>query len=162
MDLYERFSMAFASAEVELTTSLPICNKECEILFFYSIGRKKGQDNYFGAIHHAYKRNNKDGMIVDITDQLKQSDIYGACKGCLLQPTILDENAYEKEELYETQYEEFYKQMITGETNEDFSELCGELLDCFYELVPRGQLRDMYEALGKEYFDCLRAASHKA
>ena len=156
MSIYDRFKSAFASSEVELARSLPVCNKGKEIMFFYSTRPNNSNSFCFEALHHVYRRDVLTSEVNDITDTLLQSDIVKACSGAIIRPLLMGEEAYEKEDEYEFLYENFYRHYISKDFDHGFSETCRQLRECFDSLIPQSPLKLLYETIGSEFFEILQ------
>lgn len=159
MSISNRFGQAFSSAEVELACSLPICNRDNEVLFFYSTKPNDESSYFFGTVQHVFSRDNKSGQVVELSTFPFSKKGLEACSGCIIKPKIMDEIAMDTEDKYYALYEQFYENAYNSEQQAVFSDCCRQLLSCFNELIPDGPLKELYEEIGTDYFEYLREHS---
>lgn len=151
MTINDRFRTILSSVEVELACSLPICNRDYEILFFYSTLPNDEYSYIFETLFYVYARNKDTGKITDISEFISKSDAYLTCKGAVIRPEVFDDEAFDMEELYYSLYESFNENAY-NHCDESISATCKELLKCFNILVPEGPLKELYKEIGKDYF----------
>lgn len=159
MSIFERFRSVFSSTEIELACSLPVCNLESEVLFFYSTQPNDAVSFVFEAIWHAYMRDINSGDIIEITESLLKSSKATACNGSIIRPSFVGEKAYEMKDMYESIYEDYYQYLVMKRNDTLFSNTCYQLKTCFERLVPEGPLKELYEEIGQEFFSILRKNS---
>lgn len=155
MTINDRFKKTLSSVEVELACSLPICNRDYEILFFYSTQPNDEYSYKFDTLFYVYARNKDTGKITDISESVSRSDVYLKCKGAVIRPELFDDDAFDAEELYYSLYESFNESVYTNLYDDEFSITCKKLLRCFNTLVPEGPLKELYKYIGKDYFSVL-------
>ena len=156
MTFEDRFFEILNSVEVDLASSLPICNNEYEIMFFYSTLPNDEYSYKFGRVEHAFARNIMSGKIVKLSLYDTIHDAVIACENQVITPLVYDEDAYAAEDRYFENYEKFFNEKHAHSKSEGATVYGSALLSDFNVLVPEGALKNLYYALGEEFFARLR------
>lgn len=156
MTVLDRFGEILSSVEVELASSLPICNKEYEIIFFYSTLPNDEYSYKFGKVEHAFARNIMTGKIVNLSLNDIAHDAVVACENQVITPLVYDEDAYDAEDRYYENYEKVFNEKNTLSNSGMTTAYRNALLSDFNVLVPEGALKNLYFAVGEEFFAFLR------
>lgn len=156
MTVLDRFGEILTSIEVELASSLPICNNEYEIMFFYSTLPNDEYSYKFGKVEHAFARNITTGKIVNLSFYDIAHDVTVACENQVVTPLVYDEDAYEAEDRYYEHYEEIFREKKVLTNSEMTADKRDALWSDFNVLVPDGALKNLYFTVGKEFFTFLK------
>lgn len=159
MTVLDRFDEILTSVEVELASSLPICNNEYEIMFFYSTLPNDEYSYKFGKVEHAFARNIVTGKIVNLSLDDIAHDAVAACENQVITPSVYDEDAFDAEDRYYDHYEAVFNGKKALSNSEVTKDLRDALLSDFDVLVPDGALKNLYFAVGEEFFAFLRGGS---
>lgn len=160
MTFLDRFGEILTSVEVELASSLPICNNEYEIIFFYSTLPNDEYSYKFGKVEHAFARNIMTGKIVNLSLNDIVHDAVVACENQVITPLVYDEEAYDAENRYYDHYEAVFNGKNSMSNSEVTKNLRDALLSDFDVLVPDGALKKLYFAVGEDFFAFLRSGNN--
>ena len=156
MSVLERFEKAYSSIEVEWASSLPVCNKEHELLFFYSTAPAGDYSFRLLKLEKVLLRNHLSGDCMEYHLTEEEQKAVRSFEGQLIEPAVFDEKAFELEDLYYQNYELFYDAYVRGLPAERSAKPSGTLFKTFDTLVPNSALKDLYQLLGSEYFELLK------
>lgn len=156
MSYLKRFRSVFSTVEIELASSLPVCNTNDEILFFYTTQPNDDTSFIIESICHVFKRDFQTGSIIDITSSILHMINDNAYRGSIIRPLLLGKKAYEMEDLYNEVYEEYFQQVSKKVYDVSFSDTCRRLMSSFNALIPDGALRMLYTEIGSDYFTMLQ------
>lgn len=147
----DRFQEIYSQVEIELAQSFPVINCNCEILFFYITSPHDEYSFIVNKIEYIFARDINTGEIRRV--ELNEIDInlVEKCCGEIIRPLVMDDEAYEAEDLYYKYYEDVYELFLNGKDID--LQIVNELMRDFDRLVPDGNLKNLYKLLGKQLFE---------
>lgn len=154
----KRFSSILPHVRDDSIISLPICNCDDEILFFYYTRSHDNQQFTLEKVLSVFSRDRKTGEIREIDlDHVLSREILE--NNSLISPAITGIDALRVRNEYLRLYEEFYdiSEQLYSDSKADYD--CTELLSAFKQLTPQSNLYEMYMELGKDYFALLKKHS---
>ena len=146
----ERFRTALLEMRDDVACSLPICNRDKEIIFYYYTKADEFGDYCLEKVLNIFERDIRSGIVVSVpVDFLEIRTI----KSQHEKKTMSPEDAYEVKKEYLSLYELFYDTTV----NRDALPVPERkrLRDLFNKYVYDPQLREIYYCLGKDYFNVL-------
>lgn len=149
----------FSSVEIELLESLPICNKENEILFYYNTAEKGGYC-FLDEVYHIFYINSFSGEAVEVdVSEIIPDDLKEEVEFSLIPYELDEDDSDELEDEYEELYEWFVELDFKEDINDEERKKLRRFKEVFDLLVPDSMLKDIYMSLGFEMFnyfeDCL-------
>ncbi|MCR5735810.1 MAG: hypothetical protein K6G22_14485 [Lachnospiraceae bacterium] len=145
----DRFRNVFSKTEIELATSYPVCDEKKETVFFYSTEPNDEKSYRITGINSAFSRDNKTGEITEIRFEGDLLELVEKCRGEVINPEVMDEEAYDLEDEYYDLYEEYYDEVENG--NIDPAKR-SELSDILNRLIPESSLKDLYRYFCNDMF----------
>lgn len=157
MSVWDRFGSCLASAEIELACSLPVCSKTQEVIFLYSTLDRDEESYIVEEIRHVYARDLTTGQLSEVSPEeiIPQAVLRQAGKSVVV-PTVFDDEALDREEEYFACYEKFIGSPFEMSPDSEQRQNNRGLYQLFHKLVPASGLRDIYYAIGKDYFAYLK------
>lgn len=149
--LEDRFQNVYSQVEIELAQSFPVINCNCEIIFFYTTSPNDEYSFIVNKINYVFERNIKTGEIRQVELNEIEKKLVEECCGEIIRPLIMDDEAYEAEEIYYKNYEAIYDYISAGKDIE--FQIVNELMREFDRLIPDGKLKNLYKILGKQLFE---------
>ena len=149
--LDDRFQSVYSQVEIELAQSYPVINHNCEVIFFYKTAPNDEYSYFVNNIEYVFSRDIYTGEIRRVELNEMEKKLVNACAGQIIRPTLMDDEAYESEEIYYKDYEAIYESIIKGR-DIDLKIAC-QLMREFDKLVPEGVLKDLYKLFGKQLFE---------
>ena len=149
--LEDRFQNVYSQVEIELAQSFPVINCNCEIIFFYTTSPNDEYSFIVNKINYVFERNIKTGEIRQVELNEIEKKLVEECRGEIIRPLIMDDEAYEAEEIYYKNYEAVYDYISAGKDIE--FQILNELMREFDRLIPDGNLKNLYKLLGKQLFE---------
>ena len=158
MDFNKRFQTALTNIRDNWFRSLPICNKQEEILWCYTKDLSTKKININPKC--IFIRNKETGKIKELsTDKLIEiCKKYKNTDEKDLEYDIMTLVFFKNE--YKELYEEFYLFAFSETLTDNQKQICKRLLELITILSKDEVLLECYKKLGKEYFEYLQANSN--
>ena len=147
MSHYERFRSAFSVALDGWSSSLPVCNEQTEIIFFYQTGKAAAGNSFFSSITKVVERDRRTGELSESDPEELTSRVIAEGSGLRTGLTGMEALAAKKD--YLTAYEQYIAAADAAETD-DFLR---QMKESFQQLVPPSALRRAYFAVCPEFFE---------
>ena len=153
MGVNERFKNILSNAEIELACSLPVFDKNKEILFLYSTDEVDENSFKIRRIEHLYSRDYTTGVLSEdsILDYLT-NDMRLELEGSIVCPKVFDEEAFDAEEKYYLLYEKFFEMGFKENISTKDKSNLANLVRLFDLIIPESNLKMTYRTIGKEFF----------
>ncbi len=143
----------FSNVEIELVESLPLCNRETEVLFYYDI-KEKGGYYFLDEIYYIFYIARIDGQVEEAkVEEIIPEDLKSEIEFSQIPYDSEDDGLEDLEEEYGRLYLWFAELGFKDELNQEEKEKLRRLKQIFEKLVPDSVLRDLYLALGYSMFD---------
>ena len=146
----ERFKDILLNMRDDVSCSLPMCNLNSELLFFYYTKPDENKYYHLEKIIGVFSRDIQTGKIVELPppNEMRLQQFKPTFN---TSPPPLDALKYRKE--YETLYESYYQSKLSGLVVAPSQ--CQKLQSIFDSLVQDLSLRHVYLSLGADYFASL-------
>lgn len=151
MGIIEKLDTVITDIKIELEMSLPICNRENEIVFFYNIKESDRNSYRIGRIYNIYVLEKSTGELKEApVEKMLTAELISKMGNAVIHPSLLGDEAVEAEEDYLDNYEEFSAVMYKEGQGIDLI----KRVKCFFEKYLSDEiLASIYHHLGKEMFE---------
>lgn len=139
----------FLTIEIEATKSLPLLNKDGEVIFFYKTEKKEDGFSIVEINRILKKCNDSSQYVEDETRKKVNPNNYG---NNYIVSTILGEEAICEVENYANLYDKFKTIAFKEDVSADEIKVMKELIKSFETIVPDSALREIYHLYGKDMF----------
>ena len=152
-DITLRFESAFSKKSKLLSFSLPIFDRENEIIFFYYTDTIEN-GILIREVTNLFLRNKVSEKITsqDPIDYFRKNTSINP-NGIVVSNGIFGEKAFELVEKYYDLYEQILSFAFSADINADQKNCLKEYMNVFLQLIPAGGLRTLYLSLAKELFE---------
>lgn len=147
MDYYERFRAAFSAAVNDWSSSLPVCTREKEFLFFYIADDAEDGTGFLSSVEKIYVLDRKSGELSEIDPEpVTEAATAG---GTEIQAGLEGDEALDAED----EYLDAYEQYIEAGDDDGKEDLMQRMKESFEQLIPPSALRRAYLAVCPEFFE---------
>ena len=142
MNIIDALQLEKVWIEVELTASLPVCNREKECVFYYSTQAVDEESFKVVKIFYVYVQDRKSKKLKRLApEDVIPKEILASVTNCVIFPKVFDEEAINLEDEYYESYEKMSAAAEEDSIDEDIIAVCKSLLQ---KLVPESPLRQVY------------------
>ena len=151
MGIINKLNSIMADVKIELNMSMPVCNRENEIVFFYSIKESDNKSYRIGKIYDVYVFDKNKNVIekADI-EKILPADVRARFENAVIHPSITGERAVDAKLEYLDEYENLAAVMYNEGADK---KLIRKAKIFFDEYLSDKALAEIYHFLGKEMFD---------